>query len=137
MRDIRPDLQERLTAVEKALKDIAEKYKLYTAEREAMRSALAAENQRWSGVSSQSDQPGNGNAPDEATGTALSLILKEQLSDHKRHHLSDLSAAATSRGYPFGEKKPGRVVHFALLAMREAHGVEQVGDGFWRLKNQS
>lgn len=135
MRDIRPDLQERLSSVEKELAGFQEKLRSLESQRDTLRSLLAAENERWESVTSHKEASGNGQATqqDLIGMTALSSILREHLADHKRHHLNELSEAAVKRGYPFGEKKPGRVVHFALLGMKSGNAVEQLGEGYWRL----
>jgi hypothetical protein len=95
---------------------------------------LAVENSRWNAISPSGQSANGTDHPHEPSNmTALAGILREQLADHKRHHLKDLAEAAVQRGYPFGAKKPGRVVHFALLGMKSGSAVQQLGDGFWRL----
>ena len=138
MRDIRSDLQERLDNVEKELHGIEGKYKSLQTMRENLRAMLAAESAQWAQLGAQkplfSSANGNGShAESENNNSTLSNILRDALADQKKKHLKELSKAAVDRGYPFGQKKPGRVVHFALLGMRSGQLVDQLGEGWWRL----
>jgi hypothetical protein len=138
VRDIRSDIKERLKYVEKELQGIESKVKSLHSLRETLQSMLAAETEQWNGIASEKSPPskvnGNGiHAEPEPRGTTLSTLLRYELTDHKQLHLKDLAKAAVDRGYPFGGKSPGRVVHFALVGMQTAKLVEQVGKGVWRL----
>lgn len=63
--------------------------------------------------------------------TPLSAFLRRKLSDGRGYSVTDLGAAAFKEGLIEGDKSPGRVVHFALLAL-EQHGiVRRKADKTW------
>ena len=139
MRDIRSDLKERLKYVDTELQAVESKAQSLHALRQTLQTMLAAETDQWNGVAGNQTPlaKGNGNAihaKAEPRGTTLSAILRDELADHKQLHLKELAKAAVDRGYPFGDKSPGRVVHFALVGMQTGKLVEQVGKGVWRLQ---
>jgi hypothetical protein len=105
-------------------------------QRDTLRALLAAENERWNGVSQTVLFADGGVVQPSEAGTTLSIILREEMAGSKKRHLDELSQAAVKRGYPFGDKAPGRVVHFALLGMKSGNLVEQLGEGYWRLSQQ-
>lgn len=136
MRDIRADLQERLTHVEKELRTIEAKFNNLQSLRETLRVMVAAEAEKWDGLGAQKGLFTNGNGATheaESHATPLSAILQEVMSDRKKVHLKDIAEAVVKHGYPFGEKKPGRVLHFALLGMKSGGLVERLGEGYWKL----
>jgi hypothetical protein len=56
------------------------------------------------------------------------------LSDHRPKSLGDLKRIAVAHGLDFNGKKPGRVIHFALLGMAQNGDVEMVEKGVWKIK---
>jgi len=45
--------------------------------------------------------------------------------------------SAVERGVPFGEKQPGRVIHFAMLGMAQHNLVAREENGRWKLVEQA
>jgi len=64
--------------------------------------------------------------------TALSSFILESLRDRGKT-TETLKAETKKAGISFGQKKPGRVLHFALLGMAQ-HGVVERVNGTWRLR---
>jgi hypothetical protein len=132
MRDIRNDLLERLAHAQKQLTEAERNVVKYKTVCENLRNLLAAEDQGWAGVDQQPLSL-NGNSPSTETDSPLANILRSHLADGKKHHLDELVKAAKQRNYPFGDKAPGRVIHFALIGMKSGGSVDQIGDGYWKI----
>jgi hypothetical protein len=67
--------------------------------------------------------------------TVLSQFIHEALMDGRQRSLEDLKRLAAERAVQFGEKTPGRVLHFALLGMAQSGAVEMVDKGVWRINH--
>lgn len=137
MRDIRDDLQERLGAIDQELHLLDERSIALNKEAEMLRALLQRENHRWHGAQpslfTAPVHAGNGNGAAPAR-TLLSKMVIEALADQRWHDVSEIAAAVSAKGYEFGEKAPGRVLHFALLGMRQSGVVKRSKQGRWRLK---
>ncbi|MFY9672869.1 MAG: hypothetical protein WAK13_00365 [Terriglobales bacterium] len=72
---------------------------------------------------------------DEQQGSVLSQVLLDTLKSKSdlSASLDELKESAVQRGVPFGEKKPGRVIHFAMLGMEQHDLVAKTPDGRWQL----
>jgi hypothetical protein len=74
----------------------------------------------------------------EPQGTVLSKVLLETLkSKGGAAWLDELKVSAVERGVPFGEKQPGRVIHFAMLGMAQHNLVAREENGRWKLVEQA
>lgn len=69
----------------------------------------------------------------EGERSALSQFLRDALMDGNPRSLDDLKRSAQDRNFDFGEKNPGRVLHFALLGMAQSGVVTMVEKGVWRI----
>lgn len=122
MRDIRPDLRERLAMI------ASERARLDKMEA-GIKALLQQEDQQH-----QVFLPFNGAESDAAiadeSGTPLTRAIRTALTKRSLS-VEELKAAVKSVGYDFGERSPGRVLHWGLVGMGTA--VEKVGDK-WRLK---
>jgi hypothetical protein len=76
---------------------------------------------------------GNGDHAAEAGNTPLGNFVLEALKQKRSMTVNDLKTAASNAGIDFGEKSPGRVLHWTLVAKSRSGLVEKVG-GKWRLK---
>jgi hypothetical protein len=132
MRDIRPDLRERLKSVlikrqshQKALDNLA-------AEEQLLTKMLQSEDAMFEVPSTLFDAaedvgPAQPTAP-------LSEVLIETLKAHSGSaSLDELKEGAAQRRVPFGGKQPGRVIHFAMLGMAQHRLVDRKDDGRWFL----
>jgi hypothetical protein len=69
----------------------------------------------------------------EEERTPIAQFLREALSDLRPRSLDDLKRAAEERGVAFGDKTPGRSLHFALVGMQQGGIVQRTEDGNWRM----
>ena len=130
LRDIRSDLQERLALVSKERADLEQRKSEIDQLEAGIRALLQHENQGF--VPSA-----NGHAPNPPSnngGTDLARFLLDTLRDSGGPlSLDELKDAAEAAKFDFGEKRPGRVLHWALVGMAQSDGVEKVDDK-WRIK---
>jgi hypothetical protein len=121
MVDIRPALRERLKTI------ASERARLDQMEA-GIKALLQLEN--------EGEASTNGNSGEHAeTGTTpLAHFILDTLKHTTRAMtVNDLKTAAHKAGIDFGEKSPGRVLHWALVGKSRSGVVEKVG-GRWRLK---
>lgn len=140
MHDIRPDLQDRLNTLDAEKKDLETRLGDVERVRQSIITLIQSEDTRW-GVLDQGNLL-KGKRPHELTkdrkgATHLSRLLLELLDNERSRSLSELLTAAKERDFPFGEKSPARVLHFALLALKNRGWVERTEDGLWKLPNKS
>jgi hypothetical protein len=124
MGNIGPVLRERLKTI------ASERARLDKMEA-GIKELLQLENQGFT-----ASKNGNGaHAAAETGNTPLAHFVLDTLKQSKRAlSVDDLKAAAERAGLDFGEKSPGRVLHWALVGKLRSGIVEQVGGGKWRLK---
>lgn len=125
MRDIRPDLRERLASIvhDRAILD---------EEEAGVKAFLRIEERRWQ----FGPPPDEGGAAVDAdngndNGTPLTRAIRSALRAKRSLTVEELKTAVKDTGYDFGERSPGRVLHWGLVGMGRA--VEKVGEK-WRLK---
>ena len=123
-RDIRRDLQERRESIKKQRED----YKLKLAELDKAEANVDAlleyEEQEWGAKPIRTlVLTSHGEDHAEANGfgrTPLSQLILETLKDSSRAlGLDDFKKHAKSSGFDFGEKSPGRTLHWALVGLAE------------------
>ena len=139
MRDIRDDLRERLETIAAEKRRLQDQVTSLDRQEASVKVLLADEDNRWSGVQPKLFLPtrgGNGRiqhaAAPELTGTPLSQMIREILSDGVGRTARGIGEIVKQRGFPFGEKHPSRVVHFALLGM-DQNKLVQSRKGVWTL----
>ena len=71
--------------------------------------------------------------PTEGERSVLSKFLTHYLADGTVRPLEDIKVAAVQSRIAFGEKNPGRVLHFALLGMAQNGMVRMVDKGKWQI----
>lgn len=122
MRDIRPDLRERLAAIarERARLDQVEA---------GIKALLEQEEHPRVFISSSS------NGDHEVDGTPLTRFILATLRHARPRALAidDFKEAALKEGFDFGKKAPGRVLHRAMTGIAQGDRIEKV-NGKWRLK---
>ena len=133
MRDIRPDLQERLDAI--AQDRAALQTKL--ADLDHMEVGIKALMQREGSlfvVAAAAASNGNGSHSEADAGTGLSQFLLQYLRQARQPTPpGDIRDKAIEAGLKFGDKKPGRVIHWALVGMAQHGSVEKIGEN-WKIK---
>lgn len=134
MRDIRPDLRERKQAIRNERAQLAARGLVLDAEETALDALMQVEDERWKGLSApQVEGPPREDEPIvDLSRSPLGDLVMDVLADGRPRSMHDLAQIAKNRGYPFGEKSPGRVVHFALVSLSKANRIEKVGSGLWR-----
>lgn len=135
MRSIQDDLQHRMTALEAERQKLLARLKEIDSIKGNLNQVMQAEKTVFSKRKNGSIRVSSSKAagsPEVATGT-LTAILGDLLADRKAHLLGEITQGVVNRGYDFGDKAPGRVVHFALLNMSNHNRAERLDDGGWRL----
>jgi len=135
MRDIRPDLEERLAALG-ARRQAAERQLAEIDQQEAaLRALLTEEIARWERVQpslSFAERRTDGVLRESNKGsTPLAQFLVTVLGDHKAHPLGELVDLAAKAQLDFGAKNPGRSIHFALTGMAKNGWVKRTPEGTW------
>jgi hypothetical protein len=135
MRDIRPDLTQRLAAIESERQILEKRLSELEQTEFSIRVLLGAEDQSWSGSPqialfegrSEDQQNGKYNSP-------WARFVLSTLSEQGPCDLSMLKRIALKKAIGFGDKSPGRALNRLLLGMLQNGLVEKVGDGTWKLK---
>ena len=128
MRDIRPDLKERMALLEEEIKKTEKHLQVLRETRGSTAQTLRDEERRWPETTPFSKAQGNGQRK-----TPLSEILLGVLTDGKPHHRDELVEVAEESGIPFGSRSPKRVIHGALMGLSKGSlGIKSLGDGRWQ-----
>jgi hypothetical protein len=131
MRDIRSDLIERRDSTRTKRQKLEEAIERLKDEEAMYEKLLAAENAMFEKLTSPLFSEG------EQPSSVLSQVLLEALrSKGGAAWLEELKESAVERGVAFGEKKPGRVIHFAMLGMEQHNLVAREDTGRWKLVEQ-
>jgi hypothetical protein len=129
MRDIREELKQRLSQIEYQRATLRSRMVWLDEMETHIKAALEYEKMH--------SDPGQANLfSEEPLGverSATGRFIREALSDLRPKTLDELKLAAEQRGMMFGEKNPGRVLHFALVGMKQSGIVERSAEGRWRL----
>jgi hypothetical protein len=79
---------------------------------------------------------GTGDDYTDSGGTELARFVLQTLRQaNKPLTVEDFKEAADAAKIDFGEKSPGRVLHWALVGMAQGGSVEKVNDK-WRIKKE-
>jgi hypothetical protein len=133
MRDIRPDLRERLGSIEQERARIKATVQGQLEELDqqevGVKALLQQEERRFA------SNNGNGihHAADGGTTPLSRLILAYLRNSNGPVSMDDIKASALANKFDFGEKAPGRVIHWGLVGMQQGGIVEKKG-GKWHLK---
>jgi hypothetical protein len=130
MRDIRRDLHERLSDVEKEETSLLDRLKSLSSVKEGLKALIMQENERFA-------PPLFSVQPQEEERTALTTIIINALRHKPKATLEEIKQITENSGYDFGDKKPGRSIHFALVGLQNLGLAEGLGDGVWRLKDEN
>lgn len=142
MRDIRPDLNDRLASIQAEKRSLQSKIDEFGKFEAYLNVLIAEENRRWQAV----DQA---TKPDGQTGDRTQIdwsrVPKVKVGDLEPFSqfvfglvdelgpsdTTRLAQVAVDRGYPFGTKNPRRSIHFALVGLSHQNLVEK-HEGKWR-----
>jgi DNA-binding transcriptional ArsR family regulator len=130
MKDIRSDLRERLDSVGTEIADLQSKLSALQARETSLKFLLHEEDERIA-----RDAPTLFPQPSPANGTGLRELVERELRNKQRPaNLEEIKADITRTGYNFGEGKPGRAIHGALIGLKQNGVVDRLRDGRWVLK---
>jgi hypothetical protein len=136
VRDIRPDLNERLKALAERREELKFEIAQINLKEHSMKSLLAEEEARWEKVQPALFQNGHARQPeteDDRVGrTPLARFLVSALSDRKPHVLKELVLLAIQESFDFGAKNSGRSIHFALVGLQQSGYVQRLPSGAWQ-----
>lgn len=131
LRDIRPDLRERLAEVESERKLLDDRER-------SLRALLADEERRW-------DRPEHPDLfdrerPEEQRAKSRRIrepsdntrFLLDTLVDDKTWSIDEIAQAAEAKGLDFDGKSAKKVLNFVLLNLRQKRLVEMVDEAHWR-----
>jgi hypothetical protein len=133
MRDIRDDLKERLAAIDAEADKLKAQLESLSLKKAPIQKLLQEEDARFA----KSDQvlfAGVHDEPGKYSTPLSRIILGKIRLNGGIASLEDLKQAAEDAAYNFGEKQPGRSIHFALIGMAQSGLVESMGDSVWKLK---
>jgi hypothetical protein len=125
MNDIRQDLRERIDVYDSEIAELNDAIKTLESEAKHARELLAIEERRWARVTGPLFEKSEPEPQGQLSGVVLDVLSKQDSME-----LSHIKEAVVGRGYPFGEKDPGRSLHFALVGLSK-QGLVQKVDGRW------
>jgi hypothetical protein len=129
MRDIRRDLVERLASIENEEARLQSQLKNLSTMKEGLKALLQHEDTRFAPplFSEKREE-------EEPERTTLTSIIVNALRHKTQMTLEEIKQITENAGYDFGEKKPGRSIHFALVGLQNLGVTEGLGNGVWRLQ---
>lgn len=140
MRDIRPDLKERLENIAKQRQQLQESLVQLKEQEDRISDLLKVEDSRFE-AERESFLPLF--EPDPETvghngkyGSPVARFVFDFLHENKEASLQMLKRGAAREGIPFGRKNPGRALHFLLVGMAQNGLVEKMDSGQWKLKGE-
>jgi hypothetical protein len=139
MRDIREDLRERLDAFAAQRVELERQLAEVQTQETSYKVALRQEEQR---IRDLTDSRGASLFPtsapamnsDAATSSpALTFVILNAMVSKRRPLALDEIKDAISNSFDFGEKAPGRSIHFGLVGLQRAGEVDRLPDGRWTI----
>ncbi len=129
MRDITMDLEERIVETKKDRVRLLRQIDALDQNAEMLITMLESEMARWP---EQGILPGlAGSNGASRSSSTFSRFLQQALSDGRPRRLDELKLLAQGQGIDFGSKTPGRVLHYALVAMQQNRMVKRLKSGEW------
>jgi hypothetical protein len=132
MRDIRQDLRDRLKELDASISHLE-------ATRRTLLELLESEEKRWTKSGDTAVLPRGEPVPTPLSTPTPTLkeVIEEILDNGEIWSSMIMAQAAAKRGCDFRGSAPGRAVQAILLNMLRSGQVESVGDGKWRLKQET
>jgi len=134
MRDIRSDLSERLEGIKKERAAIEARLAFLKETEDLVTTVLKREEDAWSTQQPLKFEPEETQRSNGKYDSPLAKLVLETLKESGGVcTLDDLKKAAFKNRIGFGDKKPGRSIHFLLVGMEQNKLVEGLGEGRWKL----
>jgi hypothetical protein len=130
MKDIRPDLRERLERLHQERAIVEMQLEELTAREASLQLLLQEEDERMSVPAEQMHLAEQRNS---RSSSPLAQFLLKAFSRQPECTLRELKDAALKQGIRFGDKNAGRAIHFALVGMARHGLVQRQRDGKWRV----
>lgn len=127
MRDIRQDLNDRLTTIDAERSSLQERLSILDQEKALVFQMLELENSRWQKARS----PTQG-AQNRVDGPELSHYIMKLLADGREWRHGVIRDKAVSDGYLAESDSPGRAIHASLVNLKRQGVVEHVDTGIWK-----
>jgi hypothetical protein len=129
MRDIRNDLRERLQAVGAERMELQAKLSALQGTESGLKALLRDEEERLARQSPSLFPP-----TESINGSGLRELVHKALQEKNRPaDLEEIKNDIARTSYDFGDKKPGRAIHFALIGLSQTGVVNRLQDGRWVL----
>ncbi len=128
MRDIRSDLKERLSQCLTEERTLEARLDAVREKAEGIQALLKDEEDRYA----NSIVP---LFPDGDTGRLRKLIVHVFEAQRRPLDLEEIKGEIAKTDYNFGEKKPGRAIHFALVGMGQTGELERLADKRWAMRD--
>lgn len=145
MRDIRPDLRERVEELDSEIRMLTTRLDALRQTRAGYLELLDAEELRWlNTVTPSLSSRNNGRAgavlvrtePKRGERSVLSRLIFEALADGKPHSEQEVILRAFQEQYDFAGRSAQPVVHFAMNGLGANRQLVRVDKGVWRLPNE-
>lgn len=131
MRDITKDLEERIEEAKKERARLQRQISELDKKAETLTATLESERTLWPEQPALPGMVGSNGA--SQSSSTFSRFIQQALSDGRPRSLDELKLLAQSQGIDFGGKAPGRVLHYALVAMQQNKIVERTPSGEWQI----
>ena len=127
-RDIRDDLNERLASIEQERERLVSRLESLATAKAGIEVLLEGEVTHFT---DEQYYPLFLAAPSN-----INDFVMQQLRKGGNWTVEELKQEAARMGFHFGDKKPGRVIHFLLVALKRGGTVQQEPNGKWCLSEQ-
>ena len=127
MRDIRSDLKERLDQCVRERRTLEARLSGLQNTEAGIRALLKQEEERFSGMVAPLFPEGG----DRSLSKLIVHVFKTQ---NRPLRLEEIKGEIAKTPYDFGDKKPGRAIHFALVGLDQSGLVQRVDGGCWAIR---
>lgn len=134
VKNITADLQERLAEIADEQTRLQRELDTLADRESTLKSLLEIEASRWGQGQQQRMLPENGNGHGSSDSKYGNFLI--QALDQGEHNLAYLKRLAKDMQIDFGNKSPGRTLHFALVGLKRSGVVERTEDDNWTLANK-
>lgn len=133
MRDIRKDLEERLNSIVQERSALQTKIEQLTQAEQGVKALLRQEDERFAQLSPPlfpQKESSNGASGETPVKEFILKTLRQKNRPLGKDELREFAKTALD----FGEKAPGRVLHFGLVGLHTSGLIDLRKDGRWELK---
>lgn len=136
MQDIRKELGERLNQVREQRESLQKSIEQLNLRERQLQAVLDSEMELWNRLAPTpslfQSSPATPHQVNDGNGTLPGLLV-EFMRNGSTWALDDFKEELSKRGYPFGEKSPGRMINFALVGLVNRGLALKTPEGRWRI----